>query len=133
MMAAALPPAFTTSQKNAFFKNGPQMGLSAAVRAQLATEGLTAVAHFDDFCEDQLELAFKNLRTAIPGVPAVLDAGGAVQVPAVVPIAPRLISACCALRLKVALIVFHYYNDIGCTPMAANMNNTLVLEDFHVE
>ena len=58
-------PAFTNAQQNAFFTNGPQMGLSAAVRARLANEGLTVVADFDDFREDQLEQAFKNMRTNV--------------------------------------------------------------------
>ena len=48
-------------------------------------------------------------------VPAATNDKGVVQVAAIAPIAPVLISARCALRLKVASITFHCYNDIGRT------------------
>ena len=132
-MAAVLPPAFTAAQQTAFFINGPQMTLSAVVRARLASKGLTVVTDFEDFREDQLDQAFKNMRTAIPGVPAVLRANGAVQVAAVPPITPVLVSARCALRLKVASIAFHYYKAIGRTPTPINMNYSSVLKEYYVE
>ena len=72
------------------------MGLSNVARAQLAAEGLTTVQEFE---EDQLDQAFKNMRTAIPGVPAVMGARELVQVPAITPIAPLLVSSRYALRL----------------------------------
>ena len=106
---------FTAVQTTAFFENGPQMNLTAAVRARLALEGLDTVADFADFKEDQLNDAFKNMRTAIARIP------------------PTLVSAKCALRLKVASVAFHYYQSIGRTINAVNMNYTNVLKDFYVE
>jgi hypothetical protein len=103
---------FDNNRTTAFFENGPQMSLSAPVRARLALEGLEHVADFADFKEDQLVDAFKNMRIAIPGVPlvpAVLNANGTVRVaeiPAVPPIPPTLVSAKCALRLKIASVAF---------------------------
>ena len=132
-MANIPHPAFYNSQLTSFFTNTTQMGLSAAMRQRLATEGLQTVDDFDDFKEDQLDQAFKNMRTAIPGVPAVVDEDGVIQVPAVAPIAPLLVPARCALRLKVASIAYHYYKDIGRTPTAANMNYSLVLKGFYTE
>ena len=110
---------FNNNETDSFFTNGPQMSLSNAVRARLATEGLTTVADFSDFKEDQLNNAFKNMRTSIPGVPAipeVRDANNVIQqalVPAIPATPPTLVSAKCVLRLKVALNAFHYYELIG--------------------
>jgi hypothetical protein len=130
---------FTAANNNNFFTNGPQMSLSATVRARLASEGLETVADFDDFKEAQLTQAYKNMRTSIPGVPgiaAVTDANGNITIPAVAPIPaipPVLVSAKCALRLKVASHAFHYFIDIGREPTPANMNYSQVLKSFHVE
>ena len=125
--------AFTPVQTTAFFENGPQMGLTNAERLRLQAEGLTTINDFQDFKEDQLEQAIKNLRTAIPGIPEVTDAAGNVVTAAVPPILPCLISARCALRLKVASIAFHYYSDIDRVPTPQNMNYTGVLRGFYTE
>ena len=130
---------FTAAQTTNFFENGPQMNLTPAGRACLALEGLDTVADFVDFKEDQLNDAFKNMRTAIPGVPAipaVLGTNNVVQVAAVAaiaPIPPTLVLAKCALSLKVALVAFHYYQSIGRTITSVNMNYTNVLKEFYVE
>jgi hypothetical protein len=130
---------FTNNETDSFFTNGPQMSLSNAVRARLATEGLTTVGDFSDFKEDQLDNAFRNMRTSIPGVPAIpeiRDANNTIQqalVPAIPAIPPTLVSAKCALRLKVASIAFHYYESIGRDINAPNMNYSAVLRNFHIE
>jgi hypothetical protein len=74
------------------------------------------------------------MRTSIPGVngtafiPAVQDAQGnelspAVPATAAIPaICPVLVSAKCALRLKVASFAYHYYVDVGRTPTPSSMN-----------
>jgi hypothetical protein len=77
---------FSAAQLDSFFTNGPQMALSPAVRARLASEGLESINDFDDFKEDQLNQAFKNMRTTIPSVPGILevrDAEGNITTPAV--------------------------------------------------
>ena len=125
--------AFTNAQVTNFFENGPQLGLTAVQRARLAQEGLTTIEDFEDFKSDQLENAIKNLRTAIAGVPAVVDAAGAVLVPAVPGIPPCIIPARSSLRLKVASIAYHYYTDTDRTVTPANMNYTQVLKGFYIE
>lgn len=125
---AAAP--FNNPQLTAFFENGPQMGLQPNERARLANEGLVTVSDFEDFKEDQLTQALKNMRTLIPGVAAVVDAAGNKVNPAVPAIPPILVSARCALRLKVASIAFHYYQDIGREATPVNMNCTNVLGSF---
>ena len=130
---------YNNNKTDSFFTNGPQMSLSNSVRTRLATEGLTTVADFSDFKEDQLNNAFKNMRTSIPGVPAipeVRDANNVIQqalVPAIPATPPTLVSAKCALRLKVASTAFHYYESIGRDINAPNMNYSTVLKDFHTE
>ena len=115
------------------------MSLSNAVRTRLATEGLTTVADFSDFKEDQLNNAFKNMHTSIPGVPTipkVWDVNNVVQqalVPVILATPPTLVYAKCTLRLKVDLTAFHYYESIGRDINAPNMNYTIVLKDFHTE
>jgi hypothetical protein len=130
---------FTANQTEAFFNNGPQMALPAPVRARLALEGLTVISDFSDFKEDQLIAAFKNMRTAVPGVPevpAVIAAPGvqaALAIPAIPALLPTLVSAKCALRLKIASVAFHYYESIGRNVTSANMNYSNVLKDFYTE
>lgn len=124
---------FNNAQNDNFFNNGPQMGLTANARNRLAAEGLVRVEDFEDFKEEQLEDAIKNLRIAIPGVAAVLDAAGNVVAPAIPPVLPCLISARCHLRLKVASIAFHYYRSIGRAPSPQNMNYTGTLRGFYTE
>ena len=90
---------FNAAEIDGFFRNGPQMALPANVRARLAQEGLTTVLDFEDFKEEQLDAAYKNMRTAIPGIPGVaaqMDAAGneiAAAVPAIPAIPPVLVSA----------------------------------------
>ncbi len=99
-------------------------------------EGLATIDDFADFKEDQLTYVFKNMRIAIPGVPAVLDAhqGNIVTPTVLAPIPPPfLISVRCALCLKVASIAYHYYISIGREPTSSNMNYSQVLHSFYVE
>ena len=124
---------FTAQQLTGFFQNGPQMSLTETQRARLAQEGLTTIDDFADFKEEQLNAAFKNMRTAIPGIPAVRNADGDIEAAAIAPIQPCLISAKCALRLKVASIAYHYYVSIGRAPTPTNMNYHQVLRSFYVE
>ena len=115
------------------------MGLSNNAVTRLAQEGLAQINDFADFKEEQLLAAFKNMRTAIPGLPAVpeqVDAAGnttAPAIPAVAPILPVLVSAKCAKRLIVASVAYHYYESIGRDVTPANMNYTNVLKAFHIE
>jgi hypothetical protein len=131
--------AFTNNQLDSFFTNGPQMALTNAMRTRLTQEGLTTVDDFSDFKAEQLNDAFKNMRTSIPGVaavPAVLDNDGVVITPAIAAIPsilPILISAKCGLRLKIASIAYHYYDSIGRDHTPANMNYLQVLKDFYTE
>ena len=130
---------FTNNQNDAFFENGPQMGLSAVQRRRLAAEGLSTVSDFQDFKEDQITQAIKNMKTAIPAIPGIAEVvdgqGNVVQaaVPGTPGVPPCLVPAKCVLRLKVASIAYHYYVDTGRTPTPANMNYSLVLRGFYEE
>lgn len=50
------------------------MGLAVEQRTSLAYEGLTNKADFIDYKEDELKIAFKNMRaglTGVAGIPSV--------------------------------------------------------------
>ena len=79
---------FTGAQLTAFFENNPQMALNPTQRQRLADEGLALVSDFQDFKEDELEQAYKNMRISIPGVAAITDATGNIIAPAIQAIPP---------------------------------------------
>ena len=84
---------FTATQLTAFFENNPQMALPHDARQRLAQESLTTIDDFVGFKEEELKQAIKNLRSPIPGIPAVLDAGGNEVSTAVPSIPACLVSA----------------------------------------
>ena len=59
--------AFNAAQTISFFLNGPQMGLSTAARDRLVLEGLMTVENFEEFMEEELKMAVKNIKQPIPG------------------------------------------------------------------
>ena len=109
------------------------MDLLNNIHAILVLEGIINVDNFDDFKEDQLNQAFKNMHTPITGIPAVAAAGGDTAVPEVDHIPSVLVYAKCDLRLKVALIAHHYYVSTGKAVTPANMNYTNVLKGLNIE
>ena len=88
------------------------MGLTNAQRTALGAEGLTTVNDFVDFEQEELKVAFKNMRTAP---------------------APVSIPARCSTRLIIASVAFHYYRDIGREVTAVNINFINVLRNFNIE
>ena len=130
---------FNAVQNASFFTNGPQMALSPQVRERLAQEGLENANNLVDFKKEQLEQAYKNMRTAIQGVPEIaaqLDNDGNVLVeaiPAVMPSPPVLVPAKCCLRLLVASVAYHYYESIVRDQTPQNMNCSLILKGFYSE
>ena len=130
---------FNANVTRSFFENGPQMAHPRSAVTRLANEGLANLDDFADFKEDELQAAFKNLRTAIPGVPgvpAVLNGAGnevTAAVPAIASINLILISAKYSHRLLVAFVAYCYYIDVQRAVDPVNMNYTQVLKDFYVE
>ena len=124
---------FNEAQNDAFFEDAQQMSLTNGQRMRLVAEGLAQVADFEDFKEEQIDDAIKNLRTPIPGVPAVVNARGRETHAAIAPIPPCIISAKCVLRLKVASVAFHYFSEIGRDIIPEGMNYTNILRGFYQE
>jgi hypothetical protein len=123
----------------AFFTAGTQLGLTNAQRNALAQQGLTTVDDFADFGKDELKDSLRNMRTSIPGVPAIAavnDADGMEITPAVEaipPVLPVILPARCTHRLLVAAIAWHNYTDTGREVNAVNMHYNNILKDFHIE
>ena len=124
---------FTGAQLTAFFENNPQMALNPTQRQRLADEGLALVSDFQDFKEDELEQAYKNMRISIPGVAATTDATGNIIAPAIQAIPPCIIPARCILRLKIASIAYQYYINTGREVNSTNMHYSNILRKFHTE
>ena len=125
--------AFSANQLDAFFLNGPQMGLTAVQCQRLAGEGLVTITDLEDFNEEQLDLALKNLRTSVAAVLPTHDPNVNIIAAGTPGIAPCLIPARQIMRLKVASVSHTYYADIGRTQTPANMNYTNVLKNFYTE
>ena len=134
----------TATQLTQFFTAGTQMGLTTAQRLALSNEGLTTIDDFADFKEEELKVAFKNVRSGIPGtprveaVPAVMN--GTVTVTPAIPAVPAVagvravpIPAKSTSRLLIASVAYHYYLDTGRVVTAGNMNFNNVLREFDVE
>ena len=115
------------------------MALTGPARVRLGEEGLTYIRDFVDFKEDDLNQAFKNMRTNIPpisGIAEVLNPDGSVLYEAIPPIPARqvvVLSAKCILRLKIASKAYHYYRSIDRAITTANMNFDMTLKEFNVE
>ena len=134
----------STNQLTLFFTATTQMGLTDLQRIALGTEGLVTFNDFADFKEDELKIAFINVRSGISGspridlVPAIILNGTELspEIPAIaafpgvraVPIPAKSTS-----RLLVASIAYHYYCDTNRTVTAANMHFNNVLRDFYIE
>ena len=129
----------TVGQSTSFFTASTQMGLPPDQRTALAAQGLTTPDDFSDFGIDEHDTALKNMRTAIPGLPAVaevLNGAGDVQVaaaPAVPPVPPVVMPAKSTQQLEVTSTAWHYYNNTGQTVTNTNMHYKNVLKDFHIE
>ena len=124
---------FTVAQTTSFFENGPQMDLAATQRQRLAAEGLALIPDFNDFGDDELQKAYKNMRISIPGVSAVLDPAGNIITAAIPPVLPCIVPAKCILRLKVAATTYEYYVNVGRDPSPNGMHYTNTLRKFWIE
>ena len=105
----------------------------------LSAQGLTTHDCFSNFGKDELDIALKNMRTSVPGVPAVMevlnDAGDVVVAASTVvqPVPPVAIPIKYTQRLEVASTVWNYYTDTSCVVTNKNIHYKNVLENFHRE
>ena len=87
---------------------------------------MESVEDFEDFKEDEIKMAIKNVRQGIPtilGTPAIpeqrntqgtITRSAIAAIPAIQGTPPVLIPARLASRLYIALIAYHYYIDTSC-------------------
>lgn len=141
---------FTANQNTLFFTSNAQIALTNEQRIALRREGLVSVQDLLDFQKEDLKVAFRNVRTGIPGspatpavaaIPAVVADGVVIQaeVPAtpgtaaIPTVLPVPIPARSTSRLLIASVAYHYYRDTGRTITPVNMHFTNVLRDFNIE
>ena len=102
----------TVAQTTAFFEDAAQMAIQHATVVQLQTEGITTVDDLEDFDEDDIDQVSSNLRRP-PGGAGAFTFGAKSQ--------KRLLIACHLVR---------YYNTVGRTLTAANMQWTHIMKNF---
>uniref|UniRef100_A0A7S2RCB1 Uncharacterized protein n=1 Tax=Eucampia antarctica TaxID=49252 RepID=A0A7S2RCB1_9STRA len=132
------------NQLTQFYTSGTQMCLTNRQRIRLSTEGLLTINDFEYFKEDELKIAFKNVRSGISGstridlVPAIVQDDGTVleheistihDVPGVHTV---MIPAKSTSRLLIASVVYHYCCDTGRAVTVANMHFNNVLHNFNI-
>jgi hypothetical protein len=101
----------TANQTKAFFEANTQVAMPNATIIQLQAEGISTVDDLLDFDKETLQQVANNLRR--PG-------GGA----------PLTFGAKSQLRLLVATGLVKYYNTLGCTLMAGNLQWISVMRNF---
>ena len=122
------------------------MGLTGEQRTALSNEGLVLETDFQDFQDEELKTAFRNVRSGVPGIPGVAaiseqidNVTGNVLV-AAVPFAAAIpairatpIPAKCASRLLTASIAYNYYVDTNRAISQNNMHFQNTLRSFKTE
>ena len=122
---------FTANQTTAFFTSAAQMGIPARTRTQLEEEGITNVEDLIEFDEAALKQIAENLCRPNGREPAP-NAGqpGGPPAGAEVPIQPFVFGAKSYMRLVVASDMVRYYDTVGRTLSAGNMQWTPIGRNF---
>ncbi len=114
-MAATL---FDATALTLFFENANSMGLSNRTRLQLAHEGVAVPDNFKEFDKEGLSAIFSNLykprKVPVAGA-AAIAAGQLREIPAFD------VSAKSKMRLKGAMLIAKFYDDVGCPLDPGNM------------
>jgi hypothetical protein len=101
---------FDAAVLDIFFEDAGSMGLSNCTRLQLAHEGIADPEDFKEFDEDGLTAIFSNLYKPpkIPATGAVAVVLGRLQ-----EIQAYEVSAKSKMRLKGAMLIVKFYDDVG--------------------
>ena len=101
---------FDAAALDVFFEDAGSMGLSNRTRLQLAHEGIADPEDFKEFDEDGLNAIFSNLYKPpkIPATGAAAIAAGRLR-----EIQAYEVSAKSKMRLKGAMIIVKFYDDVG--------------------
>ena len=122
-MAAQL---FDAAALTLFFEDANNMVLSHHTRLQLTVEGITKPEDFKEFDDVGMMSLFSNLqkppKVSVLGTAA--HAAGALQ-----EIQAYEVSAKSKLRLKGAMLIAKFYDDVGC-PLDPNNMSWLVIKCF---
>jgi len=107
-MIAANP--FDAAALTVFFEDVGSMGLSNRTRMQLAHEGIADPVDFKEFDEDGLDAVFSNLYKPpkVPAAGAAALAAGRLR-----KIQAYEVSAKSKMRLKGAMLIVKFYDDVG--------------------
>jgi hypothetical protein len=109
---------FDAATLDVFFEDAGSMGLSNRTHLQLAHKGIADSEDFKEFDKDGLTAIFLNLYKPpkIPVTGAVVIAAGGLQ-----EIQAYEVSAKLKMRLKGAMLIIKFYDDVGHPLDPANM------------
>ena len=101
---------FDAAALDVFFEDAGNMGLSNRTCLQLAHEGIADPEDFKEFDEDGLDAVFSNLYKPpkIPATGAAAIAAGRLR-----EIQAYEVSAKSKMRLKGAMLIVKFYDDVG--------------------
>ena len=120
----------TAAQTTAFFEAAAQMGIPHETVLQLQHEGISSVDDLADFDKDSLQQVADNLRRPGGRVP---DPNPGAAPGATIPTPPFVFGAKSQKRLLVASNLVRYYDTVGRTITAANMQWNTVMKNFEVQ
>ena len=117
----------TAAQRTAFFEEAAQMGIPNVTVVQLTEEGIAGVDDLVEFDKDTIEQIAANLRRPAGKVP---DPNPGAAVGATIPTPPFVFGAKSQQRLIQSTKLIRYYDTVGRTVTAANLQWTPVMKNF---
>ena len=117
----------TAAQRTAFFEEAAQMGIPNVTVVQLENEGITGVDDLVEFDKETIEQIAANLRRPAGRVP---DPNPGAAAGATIPTPPFVFGAKSQQRLIQSTKLLRYYDTVGRTATAANLQWTPVMKNF---
>ena len=114
----------TNAQITAFFENATKMAIPHATVVKLNQEGISDVSDLAEFDKSSINQIADNLRR--PGG-RIVDPNDLTMT---IPTPPFVVGAKSQQRLNVACDMIRFYNTIGRTLMAANLQWTTTMSKF---
>jgi hypothetical protein len=110
---------FDAAALTLFFEDANNMGLSHCTCLQLAVEGITEPEDFKEFDDNGMTAIFTNLLKPpkVPALGAAARAAGTLQ-----EIKAYEVSAKSKMRLKGAMLIAQFYDNVGCPLDPDNMS-----------
>jgi hypothetical protein len=120
----------TAAQTTSFFEQDTHMGIPNVTVVQLQQEGIKTVNDLADFDKDTMEQIAANLRQPAGRIP---DPNLAAAAGATIPTPSFVFGAKSQKRLITASDLIRYYDTVGRSLTAANLQWTSVMSNFEIQ